>query len=244
MRGLLRTATDTYESFSASGRALFLFFAAVCIASTIGRVYLLNAAFLISVPAHGGSLSEGLIGSPRFINPVLALSDSDRDLTSLIYSGLLKATPSGEYAPDLAQSYTVSPDGLTYTFTLRANDTFQDGTPVTADDVVFTIQKAQDPLLKSPVAANWDGVTVSEIDAHTVQFKLKSPYAPFVENLTIGILPKALWQNVSDDEFAFSDLNTSPVGSGPFEVGSIARNSSGIPSSYTLEAFNHYAARV
>jgi peptide/nickel transport system substrate-binding protein len=241
MRGLLRTATHIYESFSASGRALFLFFAAVCVISSIALLYLLNASFLFSVPGYGGTINEGIIGSPRFINPVLAVSDSDRDLTALVYSGLLKATPSGNYVPDLAESYTISPDGKTYTFVLRPNATFHNGTKVTADDIVFTIQKTQDPALESPLRANWDGVTVTEIDAHTVQFTLKSPYAPFIENLTMGILPKSLWQNVSDDEFPFSNLNTSPVGSGPFRIASISRNSSGIPSSYDLRAFTNYA---
>ena len=113
--------------------------------------------------------------------------------------------------------------------------------PVTADDVVFTVQKTQDAALKSPLQANWDGVTVAAIDAHTVQFTLKQPYAPFIENLTMGILPKTLWQNVSDDEFSFSNLNTSPIGSGPFKVGDISRSASGIPSSYDLEPFNKYA---
>ena len=241
MRGLLRTASHTYESFSASGRALFLFFAALCLVCSVGLVYLLNNSLLTSVPAYGGSLSEGIIGSPRFINPVLAISDSDHDLTAIVYSGLLKATPEGDYVPDLAQSYTISSDGLTYTFVLRSDATFHNGTKVTADDVVYTVEKAQDPAIKSPLEANWDGVVVKEVDAHTVQFTLKQPYAPFIENLTMGILPKSLWQNVSDDEFSFSDLNTSPVGSGPYKVGSIARTSSGIPSSYTLQAFNDYS---
>jgi peptide/nickel transport system substrate-binding protein len=241
MRGLLRTASSTYESFSASGRALFLFFACVCVVSSVSLLYLLNSTLLVATPSYGGTMSEGVIGSPRFINPILAISDSDRDLTSLIYSGLLKATPGGDYIPDLAQSYTVSPDGKTYTFILRPNAKFQDGTPVTADDVVFTITKAQDPALKSPVRANWDGVVVSESDAHTVQFVLKSPYAPFIENLSLGILPKHLWQNVSDDEFSFSDLNTSPVGSGPFKINSISRTASGIPSSYMLDSFSNYS---
>jgi peptide/nickel transport system substrate-binding protein len=241
MRGFLRTASSTYESFSKSGRALFLFFAALCVLSSVSLLYLLNESLLVATPAYGGSYSEGIIGAPRFINPILAISDSDHDLTSLIYSGLLKATPSGDYVPDLAQSYTVSPDGKTYTFVLRPNATFHDGTPVTADDVLFTIEKAQDPALKSPELANWQGVTVSEPDPHTVVFTLKSPYAPFIEDLTIGILPKHLWQNVTDDEFSFSDLNTEPVGSGPFKIGSISRSDSGIPSSYELVAFSNYA---
>ncbi len=241
MRGLMRTAHDTYNQFSQGSRALFLFFATLCIISSVLLVYLLNESLLVAVPAYGGSLDEGLVGSPRFINPVLAVSDSDRDLTSLVYSGLLRATPDGDYEPDLAQSYTVSPDGKTYTFTLRPDITFHNGMPVTADDVVFTVQKTQDAALKSPLQANWDGVTVAAIDAHTVQFTLKTPYAPFVENLTMGILPKALWQNVSDDEFSFSNLNTSPIGSGPFKIGNISRSASGIPSSYDLQPFSKYA---
>ena len=240
MKKLLRTAHDTYNQFSQGSRALFLFFAALCIISSVSLLYLLNDSLLVAVPAYGGSLSEGIVGSPRFINPLLAVSDSDRDLTSLVYSGLLRATPSGDYKPDLAQSYTVSPDGKTYTFNLRPDATFHNGMAVTAADVVFTVNKTQDAALKSPLQANWSGVTVAAVDAHTVQFTLKAPYAPFVENLTMGILPKALWQNVSDDEFSFSNLNTQPVGSGPFKVNNISRSASGIPSSYDLGPFNKY----
>ncbi|MDO8548412.1 MAG: ABC transporter substrate-binding protein, partial [bacterium] len=241
MRDFLRTVSHTYDSFSHSGRALFLFFAGICVLSSALLVYLLNESLLVAVPAPGGSYTEGLIGAPRFINPVLAISDSDRDLTALIYSGLLKATPNGDYVPDLAQSYTISDDGKTYTFILRPGATFHDGTPVTAGDVVFTIAKTQDPAVKSPVRANWDGVTVMEIDTHTLSFTLTSPYAPFIENLTLGILPKARWQSVSDEEFAFSELNASPIGSGPYRIGSISRTSSGIPSTYELKPFGKYS---
>jgi peptide/nickel transport system substrate-binding protein len=237
---LIEKAEDTYHSFSASGRALFLFFSSVLVISAVALVSLLNQQLLVTVPAHGGSISEGIIGAPRFINPILAISDADRDLSSLVYSGLLRATPAGDYVPDLAESYTISPDGKTYTFKLRQDATFHNGTAVTADDVVFTIQKTQDPALKSPVRANWDGVAVAAADEHTLTFTLKAPYAPFIENVTLGIMPKSLWQHISDDEFPFSDLNTSPIGSGPFRVASISRTSSGIPSSYVLDSFSHY----
>ncbi len=241
LRLWLDTAQDTVRSFSASGRALFLFLSGLLVVSTVALLYLLNASLLVTIPAHGGSLTEGLIGAPRFINPVLAISDSDRDLTSLVYSGLLRATPSGDYIPDLASNYTLSPDGKTYTFTLRPNATFQDGTPVTADDVVFTIAETQDPVIKSPERANWSGVQVTKVDAHTVQFTLSQAYAPFIENLTLGILPKHLWQGVGDDEMSFSTLNSQPVGSGPFAVTSVSRTASGIPSTYQLSSFSRYA---
>ena len=201
-----------------------------------------NKSLLVSVPDYGGSLTEGVIGSPRFINPLLAISDTDRDLTSLIYSGLLKVNPDGTLAPDLAEKYTISDDGLTYTFTLKKKAEFQDGTPVTADDVVFTIEKAQDPTLKSPRKANWDGVTVNKLDNLTVQFILKQPYSPFIQNATLGILPKHIWKTAGADEFPFSQFNVNAVGSGPYKVGSITYTSGGLPSEYHLVAFKKYVS--
>src|SRR3989344_7872351 len=132
----IASAEETLSSFSASGRALFYFFAGVLIISSLGLLYILNASLLVSTPAPGGTLSEGVGGSPRFINPVLALSNADRDLSALVYSGLLRAMPDGGYVPDLAESFAVSPDGLTYTFVLRPGATFHDGTPVRATDII------------------------------------------------------------------------------------------------------------
>jgi len=170
------------------------------------------------VPARGGTYIEGVIGSPRFVNPLLAISETDRDLSKLVYSGLLKMDPDGTLSPDLASSYTVSEDRLTYTFTIRPDAIFQNATPVTANDVAFTIRQAQNPEIKSPMRAHWEGVAISIIDQATISFTLKSPYAPFIENTTIGILPHLLWQEVNPEEFPFSTLNANPVGSGPFRV--------------------------
>jgi peptide/nickel transport system substrate-binding protein len=253
MRNLWRTAQtavhlslfdkveDTLAALGRGGRALFFFFSILLVISSGGLLYILKSNFVVEVPTRGGSLSEGILGSPRFINPILAISDADRDLTSLVYSGLLRATPEGDWESDLAERYEISEDGKTYTFTLREGLTFHDGTPLTAEDVVYTVLKAQDAALKSPLRANWDGVTAQALDPRTVQFTLQSAYAPFVENLTLGILPKARWSSVGDEEFPFSELNTSPIGSGPYEVAGIARTSSGIPSTYTLSSFNDYA---
>lgn len=229
------------SSLSLSGRVLFWTLAGILIASSLYLLYGVNQALLVEVPAQGGSLVEGIVGAPRFINPLLAISDADRDLSMLIYSGLLKTTDQGTLIPDLAQDYDVSPDGVTYTFTLKEGATFHNGTPIRAGDVLFTVAKAQDPGLKSPKRANWDGITAEAIDDRTIVFHLKAPYAPFIENATLGILPKILWENVSSDEFPFSSLNTEPVGSGPFRVASIERSPSGIPTSYTLKPFRDYA---
>lgn len=237
---LFDKAEETLQALGKGGRALFLVFAGMLIGSSIGLVYMLQGQFLIDAPARGGSLTEGVIGSPRFINPILAISDADRDLTALVYSGLLRATADGGYRVDLAQNYSVSDDGRVYTFTLREGLTFHDSAPLTAEDVVYTISKAKDPTLKSPLRANWDGVVAEAVDARTVRFTLKTAYAPFIENLTLGILPKARWEGVSDEEFPFSDLNAEPVGTGPYRVEQITRSSAGIPSSYMLKSFSNY----
>lgn len=231
---------DLYRAFSPSGRALFLFFTWTLVISAGFLTYTLNERMLSAVPGYGGSLTEGIIGTPRFINPVLATSDADRDLTTLIYSGLLRIDSNGDYVPALAESYSVSSDGTVYTFVINKDAVWSDGKPVEAGDVVFTVSKIQNPQLKSPLRANWDGIAAEEVDARTVRFTLKEAYAPFIENTTLGILPRHLWQNVADEEFPFSDLNTSPVGSGPFKVDSISRTPAGIPSSYELTPFTNY----
>ncbi len=192
------------------------------------------------MPADGGSITEGEVGNPRFVNPLLAISDSDRDLTMLTYAGLMGLDGSGNIVPVLASGYTVSADGKTYTFTIRDDAKFSDGTPVTAADVVFTVQKAQDPALKSPEYADWAGVAVSALDTHTVQFVLDKPYAPFLDDTTLGILPAHVWQSISDEEFPFSNLVVQPIGAGPFKVAGVSRDASGLITSYTLAANPDY----
>lgn len=212
----------------------------VLIACASGLVAL-TRHFQVAVPAYGGTLSEGMVGSPRFANPLLASSDADRTLTTLTYAGLMGHDAKGALVPVLADSYTLSPDGTVYTFIIRSNAIFSDGTPVTADDVVYTIQKAQDAAIKSPEYSNWANVKVAAVDAKTVRFTLPQPYAPFLEDATMGILPQHLWQNVSDDQFAFSTYNTDPVGAGPFVVSSMTQAGNGTITGYALSANAHFA---
>ena len=200
-----------------------------------------NNSWLVSIPVKGGEYVEGLVGTPRFINPLLASSPVDRDLTTLIYSGLLRNTSKGEFIPDLAESYTTSPDGLTYSFTLKPNLVWHDGEPVIADDVVFTIMKAKEPIIKSPRRANWEGVEVEKIDNQHVVFKLKQPYALFLENLTLGLLPAHRWQKIPPEVFPFSDLNREPIGTGPCQISTIKRDRDNLPIAYTLIPFHRFA---
>lgn len=225
------------SNFSLAERAVFYTLCTIFVLSGITLIWKVSAAYLVSVPIEGGTLVEGVVGNPRFINPVLALSEADKNLTSLVYSGLVRITETGETANDLASDVNISDDGLVYTVTLNPEARFHDGTAVTADDVVYTIQKIEDPLIKSPRRGNWEGVVVEKVDDLTVKFTLKKPYPPFIYNLTTGILPKHIWKNVTDEEFSFSQFNTLPVGSGPYQVDRVERNQGGIPDYYRLTPF-------
>lgn len=225
------------RSFTIAEKASFFALAAIFVVSGLSLFWKVGDAFLVEIPNRGGTLVEGIVGNPRFINPVLAISEADRNLTALVYSGLVHISPEGNVENDLAEDISISEDRKTYTVRISPEAIFHDGDPVTAEDVVFTMEKILDPLIKSPRRANWEGVTVSQVDEMTVSFTLKQPYTPFINNLSIGILPKHIWKNVSNDEFSFSQFNTLPVGSGPYEVGRVERNSGGIPNYYRLSVF-------
>lgn len=198
---------------------------------------------MTEIPANGGELREGELGLPRTINPVLAVSDADRDISSLVYAGLVKYD-NGDIVPDIARSWTISGDGLTYDFILKQGVKFRDGAALTADDIAFTIEKIQDPALKSPRQADWANVTVKEISPTEIQFVLKQAYSGFLSNTTIGIIPKHIWNSVSDDQFIFSQYNIDPVGAGPYKEDSIARDGGGIPTSYSLVPWGGYEGAI
>ena len=222
------------SAFSKKERVVFIVLSAILVLSAIVLIEKVNLSFMVNIPARGGTITEGSVGSPRFINPVLAYSPADNDLVSLVYSGLMRKTPDGNLIPDLAEKYEASKDGLSYTFTLKNKIFFQDGKPVTANDIVFTIEKIKDPIIKSPKKANWDGVTVNKIDEQTVQFILKRPYASFLENTTLGILPEHIWKEA---RIEISDYNINPIGSGPYQIYSVTKKADGIINSLKMKSF-------
>jgi len=228
------------RSFSHGDRFLFYVLVILVSIASLAGLYSLEQSLLEQVPAYGGTLVEGEVGSPRFINPLLAISDADRDLSQLTHAGLMGLSNSETLEPVLAESYSISEDGKTYTFVLRKNAKFSDGTPVTSADVVFTVEKAQDPALKSPQYASWSGVSVSATDQYTVRFTLQKPYMPFLGLTTLGILPSRLWKSISNEQFPFSNLETNPVGAGPFKIASVSRDASGLIESVSLAENPYY----
>ena len=227
--------------FSEKERVFFLAFLALFLGSAFFLIFDLYSKNTDLKPAFGGSFTEGEVGYPRFINPIYAeISDVDRDLVQFVFAGLMKYDSSGKIVPDLIKEYKILDGNRTFEISLRADLSWQDGEKITADDVIFTIETIQNPDYKSPLRATWVGVGVEKISELSVRLKLKNPSAVFLENLTLKILPRHIWQNIQPESFPLSAYNLQPVGSGPYQVKNISQDKSGYIKSLTLEENAQY----
>ncbi|MDD5084035.1 MAG: ABC transporter substrate-binding protein [Candidatus Moranbacteria bacterium] len=197
------------------------------------------------LPASGGTYTEGVVGQPSYINPLLSqTSEADADIANIIYSGLFSYDTQGQLKPNLADHYEVSEDGMTYTVTLKDNVKWHDGQTLNAEDVAFTFNIVKDPAYKSPLRQNWQGVDVVADGDKTLVFTLKKPYFGFLENLTVGILPKHIWENIAPEKFPLAEYNLSPVGSGPYQFYDFKKDSNGNILTYEVRAFPEYFDKV
>ena len=221
-------------------RLFWISFVVFFLAVIVGTFGILSTS-LERVPAPGGTLIEGLVGTPKLINPLYApLNAVDRDLASFVYSGLFRLDASLEPQPDLAERYRWLPDGKTLEVTVRQDARFHDGVPVTADDIVFTYSAVKNPAWRSPLLSTFKGVTVIRVDDMTVQFQLEKPSPSFLTDLTLGILPAHIWQDVPDSGASLAEANLKPIGSGPYKLVSLVRDGRGVITSYHLEQFSAY----
>ena len=210
--------------------------------SFFGWLISYNIKHTIVVPKHGGSFNEGIIGSPQFINPVLSqASDADRDVTELIFSGLMKYNSQGELVPDLAEKYAIGENGKVYDFFLKRDIKWHDNEPLTVDDVIFTIQTIQNPKYRSPLRINWTGVEIERVDDYTIRFKLNNAYAPFLANTTVGIIAKHIWGETLPETFALAPENLEPIGTGNYKLKKIDQDKEGFVKYIKLEAFHKQA---
>jgi len=184
-----------------------------------------------TAPAFGGNVTIGFVGSPHYINPVIAQANEvDRALIKLVYPSLLHYNSQGKLVSYLASRYAVGDQGKTYDVFLRKGVVWEDNQPLTAQDIVFTIKTIQDAKTSSPLARLWQGVKVQALDDASVRFTLPEPYAFFLENLTVGILPQHIWNNINAENFSLSDYNKTPVGAGPYRLSTFTKSESTITS--------------
>ena len=209
---------------------------AVLFISLIGLGWSYFQSHKIETPTVGGAYVEGLVGQPQYLNPLFSdWSDTDRDLTRLIYSGLTKKTPEGDIAFDLAEKITVSEDGKTYLVTLREDLTFHDGEPLTSEDLFFTFNTLQNVEYRSPLAQGFQGVTLVQGDPRTATFQLPAPDPLFLRKLTFGVLPSHIWGNLAPQNMLLAEYAIKPIGSGPYRFAEFTQDRKGVIQTYVLE---------
>ena len=193
------------------------------------------------VPAMGGEYTEGIVGKPTYINPLLSrTSEIDGMISSLIFSSLLKYDKDSQLVNDLTESYEISNDKKTYTFKIKKDIKWHDDNQLTANDVFFTIKLIQNPKFKSTLRGEWQDTNVELLDEYTVKFTLDKPYSPFLNKLTFGILPQHIFKDISSENFLINEFNLKPVGSGPFEFADFKKNKQDNIISYQLLVNDDY----
>lgn len=193
-------------------------------------------------PTTGGVYSEGLVGSLGRLNPLLDWNNpADRDVNRLLFSSLFRFDERGLPRTDLADSWGVNEEGTIYNITLRSNAVWHDGTPVTSDDVIFTIEllKGEGSLFPQDIKELWTKVEVTRLDETNLKFTIPEPFAPFLDYLTFGVLPKHVLAGVPPEGLVTTEFNIDPIGSGPYQFDHLLLNQGQI-TGVVLTSFEDY----
>ena len=159
------------------------------------------------------------------LDPHLAVAAGTKEVMFNVFEGLMKPTSTGDLTPAVAESYTVSEDRLTYTFTLREGVKFHNGDEVTAEDVVYSISRCADTTDGTPLVEAFSVIqSVEAVDARTVAITIAEPSNEFISYMTTAILPAD-----------YDQQDTAPVGTGPFKFVSRAAQ-----DNIVLEKFDEY----
>lgn len=243
-------ASSTFAWYVRRERWVFAILIALFAISTSILLFKFYRENTLLVPATGGTYIEGSVGDLQPINPWFTVTnDVNRDIVSLVFSGLLRYNPQTKDIEEDLATYEMSKDGKIYTVTLKDGLFWHDSTeenphPVTADDIVFTFQTVQEPdFPNSLLRQNFQGVSIEQINTRTVQFRLDQPYSFFPSNLTLGLLPKASFAGVSADMMDQTlDFGFSPIGAGPYKLKSIVDTE--LSTEVTLERWARQIAPV
>lgn len=217
---------NIFRTFNRNERLIFSgLILAILISGGILGMLLFRAA-TVEMPAKSPLYIEGIVGQPVAVNPVLAgANDADHDLIRLLFSDLM----------GLTKEYKTSNDNRTWNIILKDNLRWSDGKPLTADDVIFTLDSVQSSDSRSPLSISWQGVVANRISEREVEFTLRTPYAFFSDNLReLILIPKHIWGSIPTANFRLSEFNLEPVGSGPYKFSAFEKRNDGFINSYHL----------
>lgn len=186
------------------------------------------------VPVQGGTFREGVVGQPILINPAVSDNQVDRDLSALLFSKL----------GDLATHINTDEKNKVFTVSLKENLLWDDETPITSDDIVFTIKTIQDPDARSPLFKNWSGVAVERVSQLQVRIAIPTQNIFFGDTVKdLRIIPEHIYENVPPANMRLSSYVLEPVGSGPYTFKKFSQKKNGFITDYILEASEHYVGK-
>jgi len=211
----------------------------VIVAMFVTRFSSLSTYFIKETPTFGGIYSHGVVGTIEKINPLFVQNDAENAANKLIYSGLTRTISATNYVPDLAESWSISTDGMTYTFKLRQDVKWHDGVPFTADDVIYTVGLIENPDTRTSLSQIWRGVTVEKLNDYEVKFVLPNPFPDFLAVANQPVLPKHLLGEIDAKNIKVAEFNTDPVGTGPYRF--VRFDQVGTQTEVILESNKGYA---
>ncbi len=180
-----------------------------------GLFVLLALGLALAQPQYGGILRAGMQTDPVGLDPHKTQATSTRNMLENVYDTLVMFDSSMQIVPGLAESWETSEDALTWTFKLRDGVTFHDGSPLTASDVVFSLNRIKDPEIASPRSGDFEVVASAEApDDTTLVVTLTEPFAPLLSKLaqSLNVVVSEAVASANDN-----DLNEVVIGSGPFK---------------------------
>lgn len=205
-------------------------------------VFLIGALALVSitidehssfVPVSGGIYTEGIVGQPIVINPIVSGNPADQDLSALLFAPLKDF---------LSIPPEASPDGRVYTLKLKENLLWDDGIPLTSNDIVFSVKTIQDSETRSPLEGGWQGITAERVSEIQVRFTLPTPFAFFNETiLQFRPIPEHIFGAIPIQNLRLSSYNLQPVGSGPYRFKDFSKRKDGFITRYRLVRNDRYA---
>lgn len=227
--------SQIFKSLTKKERRVFIAASSVFLVSAV--ILGVTTFYQTTTPeaVEGGSYTEGIVGQPVTINPLIAGdNDADRDMIALLFAGLL----------DLAESYKSDETGKIWTIVLKEDLKWSDGKPLTSADVAFTIGTIQNPDARSPFFTTWQGVLAERISEREIRLTLKNTYAFFLDNIkSLRIAPQHVFDNIPPQNFRLSDFNLKPIGSGPYKFVSFNKREDGFITDYYLTSNKYYALK-
>ncbi|MDO8664737.1 MAG: ABC transporter substrate-binding protein [Candidatus Liptonbacteria bacterium] len=220
-----------FFAFSRAERVAFLTALVLALSSSVSIGALLLNQKTVVIPARGGSYTEGILGQPAHVNPVTASTEADKSLVELLFADLA----------DLADKITVDKSGKIWDIRLKENIRWSDGEKLTSDDVIFTIQKIQDPDSGSALSSSWQSAGANRVSELELRITLGNPYYFFLQNLQkLNVIPKHLFAEAPVSNWRLSRYNLQPVSSGPYSFDSYEVREDGFITAYHLKPNKFY----